>query len=626
MCFEETLAGYPNCREGHSGLVCGLCFPDWRQVDGFCESCVGEQSVAKWPEANRAALSAFLAIIALALGLVGLWWLLIGEALTLRMQALFVKNGSELKVEDVRDKSKTEPGVFALVLALIAFFAEPLKLVTESLQIVSSFRETTRVEWPVTYTRFVGRLSIVNFNFLHLPKSACASPPTDVYKEFDGITLAVTAFCLVITVAWVLGLLLNAIVLRRDAVLVAIYNRKTWAKLLLLLQLAYAPLAENIIGVFACREIDGEWWLLGHVDKQCYTPEHRHYTSLGAFWAAIYVAGTPALFLATLVYYRIPAAAKYLGQLALLRQTVDIAWQRGVKMPEVNTSILTLSNITDDHIDALYNGLVRRSSRVAADGLEDALTGEAAADEEEEYEEDKDAKTSADKAGTPEDKRQRRLKAIMLWGSKHVHVTNYTWNELPEADDPRRPGSFHACEPLFHHYYPACWYYKLFETAVKLVLTSVLLFIAPGSSQQILAAVLISFGVLVVYLRLLPFAIKPVRRVAYNCNLCIFLLLLLAFSIKSGVQVGGTAKRSDLFYSVTIGCVIYALFAVPIGVISNSGFMMFVRHHAQHKLHHNTSHLHQTGHHATHEGDTRRTSLTQHLAEEHASEQHAASV
>ena len=235
-------------------------------------------------------------------------------------------------------------------------------------------------------------------------------------------------------------------------------------------------------------------------------------------------------------------------------------------------------------------------------------------------------KPAQTKAGTPEDKRQRRLKAIMLWGSKHAHVTNYTWNELPEADDPRRPGSFHACEPLFHHYYPACWYYKLFETAVKLVLTSVLLFIAPGSSQQILAAVLISFGVLVVYLRLLPFAIKPVRRVAYNCNLCIFLLLLLAFSIKSGVQVGGTAKRSDLFYSVTIGCVIYALFAVPIGVISNSGFMMFVRHHAQHKLHYNTSHLHQTGHHATHEGDTRRTSLTQHLAEEHASEQHAASV
>jgi hypothetical protein len=241
---------------------------------------------------------------------------------------------------------------------------------------------------------------------------------------------------LVIAVAWVLGLLLNAIVLRRDAVLVAIYNRKTWAKLLLLLQLAYAPLAENIIGVFACREIDGEWWLQGHVDKQCYTPEHRHYTSLGAFWAALYVAGTPALFLATLVYYRIPAAAKYLGQLALLRQTVDIAWQRGVKMPEVNTSIFTLSNITDDHIDALYNGLVRRSSRVAADGLEDALTGEAAADEEEEYEEDKDAKTSADKS-----RHTRRQASAPLEGNHAVGFQACACHKLhvERAAGSRRP-------------------------------------------------------------------------------------------------------------------------------------------------------------------------------------------
>jgi hypothetical protein len=118
-----------------------------------------------------------------------------------------------------------------------------------------------------------------------------------------------------------------------------------------------------------------------------------------------------------------------------------------------------------------------------------------------------------------------------------------------------------------------------------LVLTSVLLFIAPGSPVQVLAGVLISFGVLIAYVRLLPYSIKPVRRVAYACNLCIFLLLLLAFSIKAGVQVGGSAKNSDLFYSVTVGVVIYSFFAAPVSVIANSGFMMFVKHHAKHKLH-----------------------------------------
>ena len=261
----------------------------------------------------------------------------------------------------------------------------------------------------------------------------------------------------------------------------------------------------------------------------------KHYTSLGAFWAAVYVAGIPATFLAVLVYYRIPAAARYLRQLALLRQTVDIAWQRGVEMPEVNTSTLTHANITAAHVDALYFALVRGS---APSKGSDAAEGEL---DDDDGGEPKKERAAAD--SPLDDQRQRRLAAVMRWGRKNVHITHYTWSELKDEEDPRRAGAEQACGELFEHFYPARWYYKLFETAVKLVLTSVLLFIAPGSPVQVLAGVLISFGVLIAYVRLLPYSIKPVRRVAYACNLCIFLLLLLAFSIKAGVQVGGSANK-----------------------------------------------------------------------------------
>jgi hypothetical protein len=392
-----------------------------------------------------------------------------------------------------------------------------------------------------------------------------------------------------------LGLGVNAVVLRRDADTVALYNRQTVAKLLMLLQLAYAPLAETIIAVFSCRHIDGVWWITRDVGQQCYTVQHRHYTSLGAFWATIYVAGIPAVFLAVLTYYRIPAAARYLRQLALLRQTVDIAWQRGVAMPAVNTSTLTPANITADHVDALYFGLVHHANHDDTDDDHHACAPSKAAGAEE------DAKTEGDgathdvddqPAGSAtcavcvlDDLRQRRLEAVLRWGKKNLHVTDYTWSELKEDEDPRRPGAEEACGELFEHFYPSRWYYKLFETAVKLVLTSVLLFIAPGSPMQVFAGVLISFAVLIFYLRLLPYAIKPVRRIAYTCNLCIFLLLLLAFSIKSGVQVGASSLESDLFYSTCIGLIIYAFFAVPVGIILNSGFMMFVKHHAKHRLH-----------------------------------------
>ena len=612
MCLAEQAGGYPNCREGHTGLLCGECIPDWRIVDGFCESCTGQESVASWPAARREVLAAFLAIIALALLLLLLWWPLLGKTITLRVQASFGR-------KDQPQVEEAQPGYFALALALVAFFAEPLTLVMESLQIVSSFRNSTRVAWPFTYTRFVGRLSIVNFNFLHLPKSACATPPTDIYSVFDGITLSVTAILLVIALGWALGLALNAVLLRRRADIVALYNRKTTAKVLLLLQLAYAPLAETIISVFACREVAGAWWIQGDVAQQCFTPKHRHYTSLGAFWAAVYVAGIPAVFLAVLTYYRIPAAARYLRQLALLRQTVDIAWQRGVPLPEVNTSTLTPSNMSADHVDALYFALVR--NKIPDQAPEGAAAGPAAGgpdDEEEENGQQTKHSLLTDDSCALDDQHKRRLQAVLRWGRKNVHLVDYTWSELKEAEDPRRPGAEQACGELFDHFYPTRWYYKLFETAVKLVLTSVLQFIAPGSAEQVLAGLLISFAVLTVYLRMLPYAIKPIRRIAYTCNLCIFLLLLLAFSIKAGVRVGGSAENSDLFYSVCIGLVIYSFFAVPFGVIANSGFMMYVKHHAKHRLHQS---LHIPGsrheqHQGLLQGFTKRLAAMRHAHEE----------
>ena len=605
VCLAEEFGVWPNCREGHTGLVCAECIPDWRIVDGFCQSCEGQESLAAWPAAKREALAACLGVIAVLIAIPILWWPLFLNVVAewkqrLGRLAARLKRGGAPAEEEQEEVQKAEDdglgagashhreaGTFALVLGLLSFFAEPLALVVESLQIVSSFKSTTRVPWPLTYRRYVGRLSIINFNFLHLPKSACATPETNLYGEFDGITLSITAILLFIALAWALGLALNLLVLRRGPDVVADYNRRTLAHALLVMQLAYAPLAETIIGVFSCRSIAGSHWLTKEAKLECYVPEHNKYRALGAFWATIYVAGIPAAFLAVLHYYRIPAAAAHLRQVALLRQTVDTAWQRGVKQPEgVNTSKVTPTNISPEHVDALYFGLIhgREAPNQAelASGAVEVSRGVAAVKEEAPM---PDLFSHAVGTGSNLDElHKKRLYAVMRWGRKNVHVMHYSWHELQPEEDLRRPGAEEACGELFEHFYPVRWYYKLFETAVKLVLTSVLLFIAPGSAAQILAGVLITFLVLIVYLRMLPYAVKAVRRIAYACNLVIFLLMLLALGLKANVSVGN-GRRSDLFYSACVGLVIYALFAAPVVITLNSGIMILVKHNVKHRMH-----------------------------------------
>ena len=605
VCLAEEFGVWPNCREGHTGLVCAECIPDWRIVDGFCQSCEGQESLAAWPAAKREALAACLGVIAVLIAIPILWWPLFLNVVAewkqrLGRLAARLKRGGAPAEEEQEEVQKAEDdglgagashhreaGTFALVLGLLSFFAEPLALVVESLQIVSSFKSTTRVPWPLTYRRYVGRLSIINFNFLHLPKSACATPETNLYGEFDGITLSITAILLFIALAWALGLALNLLVLRRGPDVVADYNRRTLAHALLVMQLAYAPLAETIIGVFSCRSIAGSHWLTKEAKLECYVPEHNKYRALGAFWATIYVAGIPAAFLAVLHYYRIPAAAAHLRQVALLRQTVDTAWQRGVKQPEgVNTSKVTPTNISPEHVDALYFGLIhgREAPNQAelASGAVEVSRGVAAVKEEAPM---PDLFSHAVGTGSNLDElHKKRLYAVMRWGRKNVHVMHYSWHELQPEEDLRRPGAEEACGELFEHFYPVRWYYKLFETAVKLVLTSVLLFIAPGTAAQILAGVLITFLVLIIYLRMLPYAVKAVRRIAYACNLVIFLLMLLALGLKANVSVGN-GRRSDLFYSACVGLVIYALFAAPVVITLNSGIMILVKHNVKHRMH-----------------------------------------
>lgn len=117
---------------------------------------------------------------------------------------------------------------------------------------------------------------------------------------------------------------------------------------------ADTPLTETILSVFNCREIDGVWYLVADMDKECYTTDHMRYFRAGIFWAILLCLGIPIVYLACLIYFRVPLIAKRIILRARLLTLLDEAWTSGVKLPQLDASTLSVNGLPDDVVDALY--------------------------------------------------------------------------------------------------------------------------------------------------------------------------------------------------------------------------------------------------------------------------------
>jgi hypothetical protein len=120
--------------------------------------------------------------------------------------------------------------------------------------------------------------------------------------------------------------------------------------------------------VFACTQIGSVYYLREDMSVQCYTPSHMRYYRAGVWWLIFYCFGIPVFFLGMLFSYGIPQAARRLRSASAVRALVDLAWQRRIPQPDVNTSTLDAQNISAEHVDALYRGVfhARAPARASA--------------------------------------------------------------------------------------------------------------------------------------------------------------------------------------------------------------------------------------------------------------------
>ena len=453
----------PNCREGHTGPVCGVCLPGWTIADDVCIQCRPSEALASW---NRAALGVFASLMGLTFVVFSatyMLWPLCSSWVLARVSSLMRllpggdhggggggDSGVNLKRRAVTMSKKAA--------SVLRFLTVPARLVVEFLQIISSFRRTLAVQWPGTFKAIVGRLNLLNFNFIALPSSACSTPDSSFYQVFNGITIA-AALCLVyIAAVWAVG---RATIAARqgDAQLVGRFNRRIVSLALFFLTLCFAPITETVLHVFPCRQIGSASYLRADYSKRCDAPEHRRYVNLGIWWACFYIGGIPASYLAVMAYYSIPTVARELRRNAELRALVHLAEAQGVHLPQggavdaqlgVVYSQLTMTSITDAQIEALYDAFL--ASEEAHKGLRAQTTralhhmtqqGAGLVARLATSRLIREALESLERPRQPREK----LRRLVAFSGAHLHRPLVTWHEA--AHDPRLEGAGQACGTLY---------------------------------------------------------------------------------------------------------------------------------------------------------------------------------
>ena len=115
---------------------------------------------------------------------------------------------------------------------------------------------------------------------------------------------------------------------------------------------------------------------------------------------------------------------------------------------------------------------------------------------------------------------------------------------------------------LYADYSSACWYWESVELGRKLVLTSILTLIAPGSAGQVLVGLLIAFFMLVLNLRLRPYADSGLNSMNALSQYNLFFFLLVALLLK--VNLDGDSSKD--FFSYIVGVLTVVPIVIPIGI------------------------------------------------------------
>jgi len=270
--------------------------------------------------------------------------------------------------------------------------------------------------------------------------------------------------------------------------------------------------------MFNCRKIGDAHYLRNDPGFECYTPQHNLYCRIAVFWTFFYVAGVPVLNVALLWSYGIPSLACKLQRDALLRSLLLHAHHTDV-------SRHTCESITDEHVEIIYSTFFAAKSPM--------LT------------------------------RDEKLTQLLTFAREQLTSTVATWQQ--GGDESIKPAK-EAIGHLFSEFNVNAWFWSLVEVLNKLIITSVLGFIAPGTQGQVAAGLGVTFLMLLAYQHARPYRENAYYQIGHAAAVELFLFFVFALMLKADVQV--IPRNNDDFYSFAVGLLFCSVFALPVFIIA----------------------------------------------------------
>lgn len=143
---------------------------------------------------------------------------------------------------------------------------------------------------------------------------------------------------------------------------------------------------------------------------------------------------------------------------------------------------------------------------------------------------------------------------------EHCPKTRATWNKESENADERR--ALEAVGALFSDFHVKAWYWQVFELLRKLILSSVISFVSPGSSTQVFCGVTLAYASLCASYVFSPYIGKRTTQVSSLGHHTLFLLFLCGAMVKMGVREEA-GRVGEAAFDITVAMLTAGVFVIP---------------------------------------------------------------
>jgi hypothetical protein len=182
-----------------------------------------------------------------------------------------------------------------------------IKILVGFLQISTNLVLVSDVPVPSHYHAFIQAFKIVNLDFVPWVSLSCVA----TFDYFDRVTISSTTPLLVLLCIYIFYFLPSYYRERRDMSDSASFRRarkmsrhKAWKLVLFTVFLIYPAVSRMVLGIFMCKEVEGNSFVLNDFTLLCGSDEWLSFVPFAAAMTVVYPIGVPLLFFFVLRNHR----------------------------------------------------------------------------------------------------------------------------------------------------------------------------------------------------------------------------------------------------------------------------------------------------------------------------------